>query len=107
MYLLAGLPGDSTISPLKEIVENCDASVFESDILKHMVSLQGTAARPLHSSTPAVDEDACDVVQGRQYHGTLFINQNLIITFANVANLQVLFKWQHNVFPVLRFVFGL
>ena len=67
MYLLAGLPGDSTISPLKEIVENCDASVFESDILKHMVSLQGTAARPQYSSTPAVDEDACDVVQGRQY----------------------------------------
>ena len=39
MYLLAGLPGDSTISPLKEIVEHCDASVFENDILKHMVSL--------------------------------------------------------------------
>ena len=59
MYVLAGLPGDSTISPLKEIVENCDASVFENDILKHMVSLQGTAARPLYnSSTPAVDEDA-------------------------------------------------
>ena len=71
MYVLAGLPGDSTISPLKEIVENCDASVFENDILKHMVSLQGTAARPLYnSSTPAVDEDACgayDVVQDRQY----------------------------------------
>ena len=67
MYLLAGLPGDSTISPLKEIVENCDASVFENDILKHMVSLQGTAARPQYSSTPAVDEEACDVVQDRQY----------------------------------------
>ena len=35
--LLAGLTGDSQISPLHNIVENCDSSVFEAALLRYAV----------------------------------------------------------------------